>query len=52
MNIVLKDLYARNPTLKTRIDIFPSLKYGKPNSKDPGTAQGVKLKIKEMLDLE
>ncbi|MEP3889637.1 MAG: winged helix-turn-helix domain-containing protein [Hellea sp.] len=52
MNIVLKDLYAQHPTLKTRIDIFPLLEYGEPNWKDPGTAQGIKLKIKDMLDLE
>ena len=52
MNIILKDLYAQNPELKTRIDIFPLLEYGEANWKDPATAQGIKLKIKNMLDLE
>lgn len=52
MNIVMEELYAQNPELRTRIDIFPIMEYGKPEWKDQATAQALKLKIKDMLQLE
>lgn len=52
MNIILEEAYTQNPELKARIDIFPLLEYGEPNWKDQATAQGIKLKIKDILELE
>lgn len=51
MDIILEDLYANNPALKDRINIYPLLEYGSPNWMDQGSAQGVKLKIKTILEL-
>jgi len=52
MNIILEDLYADNPGLKDRIDIFPLLEYGEPHWMDQSSAQGIKLKIKTLLELD
>lgn len=52
MNAVFEAVYAENPELKERIEIFPLLEYGEPYWKDQESAQGVKLKIKDMLQLE
>ena len=52
MNIILEDVYAENPGLKDRVDIFPLLEYGEPHWMDQSSAQGIKLKIKDMLALE
>lgn len=52
MDKVMAELYEDDPELKSRIEIFPLLEYGEPYWKDQGPAQGIKLKIKEMLDLE
>jgi len=52
MDIVLKELYTENPAMRDRIKIFPLLEYGEPNWMDQASAQGVKLKIKDILDIE
>jgi len=52
VNVVLKDLYMQNPKLKERIFIFPLLDYGEPNWKDINSSLGIKLKIKNILDIE
>ncbi|NNE58953.1 MAG: hypothetical protein HKN36_12670 [Hellea sp.] len=52
MNIVLEELYTDNPDLQDRIDIFPLLEYGEPHWMDQGPAQGIKLKIKDILALQ
>ena len=52
MNTVMADLYADSPELKSRVEIFPLLEYGKPLWKDQGPAQGIKLRVKDMLELE
>ncbi len=52
MNIVLEKLYAKHPDMRARVEIFPLLEYGEPQWMDQGAAQGIKLKIKEMLELE
>ena len=52
MNIVLEKLYAEHPDMRGRVEIFPLLEYGEPQWMDQGAAQGIKLKIKEMLELE
>lgn len=52
MDIILEELYARNPQMRDRIDIFPLLEYGEANWMDLGTSQGIKVKIKDMLALE
>lgn len=52
MNIILEELYKEVPGLKDRVDIFPLLEYGEPNWKDQSSAQAIKLKVKEILELE
>lgn len=52
MNTVMAELYADNPNLKSRIQIFPLLEYGQPHWKEQGPAQGIKLRIKDILELE
>lgn len=52
MDIILKDIYADNPNMKGRVKIFPLLEYGDPHWMDQAPAQGIKLKVKEMLNLE
>ena len=52
MDLLLEDLRADNPDLDARIDIFPLLEYGEPNWMDQTSAQAVKLKIKDILELE
>lgn len=49
---VLAELYADNPELKDRIYIFPLLEYGEPEWMDPGSSQAMKLRVKELLELE
>ena len=52
INMVLEDLYARNPDLKSRVDIYPLLEYGDANWMDQASALGIKIKVKQILDLE
>lgn len=52
MDEVLAELYADNPDLKNRIFIFPLLEYGEPEWMDPGSSQAMKLRVKELLELE
>jgi len=52
MDIILKKLYTENPDMRERVDTFPMLEYGEPKWKDQASAQGIKLKIKDMLQLE
>ena len=52
MNIVMEKLYTENPEFKSRVEIFPLLEYGGPHWKEQGPAQGIKLKIKDVLELE
>ncbi len=52
MDLVLKDIYAQDPALRQRIDIFPLLEYGEPKWQDPASAQAIKLKVKDMLQLD
>lgn len=52
MDIILEDLYQQNPALRDRVDVFPLLEYGDPYWMDAGPAQGIKLKIKDILALE
>ena len=52
MDIILEKLYSKHPELKDRVDIFPLLEYGEPYWRDQGPAQAIKLKIKDMLELE
>jgi len=52
MNVVMEKLYSQNPEFKSRVEIFPLLEYGGPHWKEQGPAQGIKLKIKDVLDLD
>ncbi len=52
MDIVLEDVYAEHPSLRERVYIYPLLEYGDPHWKDPATSQGIKLKVKSLLELE
>lgn len=51
MDIILEELYADNPDMRDRIEVFPLLEYGEPNWMDQTSAQGIKLKVKDMLSL-
>lgn len=52
MNTVMAELFEKSPDLKSRVEIFPLLEYGEPHWKDQGPAQGIKLRVKDMLELE
>lgn len=49
---VLQMPYEANPTLRSRIQIFPLLEYGEPGWIDQDNAQLMKLRVKEILNLQ
>ncbi len=52
MDKVMGNVYEDFPDLKTRVEIYPLLEYGEPHWKDPVSALGIKMMIKDMLELE
>lgn len=52
MDIVLEEFIKDNPDLSGRVHIFPLTEYGESNWRNQTAAQGIKLKIKDMLELE
>ena len=51
MDIVMEDVYAKYPELAERVFVYPLLEYGEANWTDPATSLGIKLKVKEVLEL-
>ena len=52
MDIVLEDLRSVQPNIDDRVQVFALLEHGEPNWSDQTTAQGIKLQIKAILELE
>lgn len=52
VNLVVEDLYADNPDLRERIEIFPLVECGDPNWMNQTCAQGIKLAVKHILALD
>ena len=49
---LLADLYNRKPDLVNRIEVFGLLDHGRPSWQDPIVASNLKLRVKEILDVE
>ena len=52
VDVLLRDLYQTHPDLKKRVEIFGLLSYGEPLWGDPVVASKLKLKVKEVLNLQ
>jgi hypothetical protein len=52
VDTLLADLEAQHPGFLSRVSTFNLLEYGEPRWRDPITANSLKLRVKEILELE